>query len=524
MDDLKSQYEAYEASKRIHLFADKETAERLNIEIGSEYTIFPPPTTKEEAFERLTMYTGLIHLESYISLYKSKLPLKLRPLQDELKTLTDFIDEADKLSTSDAFKGINIIAEKKFHYEYLKFKHGYYENLEYNNSEFFTPDAVFVFGKYFLYKEWLEEEIRKQNPLKGHTLVQDHKNKLKSLEQINPKRDITIFERIKRELNTIQWIFASQTLKKDKDLHNLLNEDGRYCRVINIRSDRQLNLIEDYKQHYTDRFEKANTRVVVKNELIEIYRTALLIIKVYEKTVSYQNPIIKELFDSYTKNPSLLNEDLDFRTMIILVVDYQPYNIIFGYDSNSNDYGTVFTIRDFNYETSNDDLVDFCFSLINFINTFEIPELQIDDNADKMGSLKDHLKVEIVNRSENPELFEESKSVEYKSQYVEMIQDHLEEIHFANDGSYQNLVSALDIYFDLGVFPMPYKQINFNRVNKKKIGWALNNIYREAKPNQSLSLEYLKYAKENLSLFKQYPLDESNFRKSNLYKMFTQKP
>ncbi|MBS7787658.1 hypothetical protein KIH23_10145 [Flavobacterium sp. CYK-55] len=304
--DLKSQYEAYENSKRIKHIADEETAKRLSIPVGSEYTTFPPPTTKEEAFERLEKYTGLIHLDSHIRGFKTFFPINQRTLNDELKKLNQFIDKADKINVTEAFtkRGSNQLETQYF--EYLKWKYDFYKNETFDNLEsyfnFFPTELVFVYGKYFLYKNWIEDQIKNINP------IQD-------------------------------------TSKTENDL-----------------------------------------------------------------------------------------------------------------------------------------------------------------------------KVTAIGSNENPE------KLENKSQYLDIIQDHLEENDFVNDGSYQNLVNALDVYFDLGVFPQPTIQIKFSRVAKIKIGWALNNIHREAKPNEALSYEYLKYAKENLSIFKEYPLEEMNFRKSNLYKMFTQKP
>lgn len=393
--DLKSQYEAYENSKRVFHISDNQTAERMNIPVGSEYTSFPPPTTKEEAFERLKMYTGLIQLEYFIKNFKLRFPINLRTLKDELKTLTDFIDEAEEISTVDAFTNKNVFAVKRNHYEYLKWKYGYYENLAYNGYEFFSTDAVYVYGKYFLYKKWIEEQITELTPNKQIDFLQKHKENLKYLEKINPKKDITIFERIKRELNTIHWVVISQSLKKEQDVNNLINEDGRICRVINLRSDRELIGLEEYKQHYTERFENANTNVVVKNELIEIYRTALVIKNLYEANLSYSNPLVKELFDSYRDNPKLLHETSSFRTMIVLVVDYRVQNILFGYDSNSNDYSTVFTIRDFNYHVRNDELIGYCYSLINLINTFEIPELSYME-PEEIVTLRDDFEFNLV--------------------------------------------------------------------------------------------------------------------------------
>lgn len=517
--DFKSQYEAYEDSKRVTQIADNETSERLKIPVGSEYTIFPPPCTKQEAFERLKMYTGLIHLDSYVKAFKLRFPINLRTLKDELKTLDTFIEEAEKLSTVDAFTNKSGSSARRNHYEYLKWKYGYYENVEYNNYDFFSADAEYVYGKYFLYRKWLQEQIGALTPNKEVNIVDKHNEDLKYHEKINPKKNITIFERIKRELNTIHWIIISQSLEKKHDVDNIINEDGRFCRIINLRSDREIILLEEYKQHYTERFENANTNVLVKNELIEIYRTALVIKKMYDETLTYNNPLVKDLFDSYRDNPKLLNEDLVFRTMIVLVVDYRVQNILFGYDSNYNDHNTVFTVRDFNYQVFNDELIGYCYSLINFINTFEIPELSYKDH-EETRSLKDDLEIDVINVLQQPianlDLNEQERKI------IEAIEDHLPEGYFTGN-SFKIIKNNLLEYFLYDRFPKNISRINTIRINKKRIGWGLSSLFRELNKSKPLSLEYILFAK-NIDKFENEIIENNNFQRSNLYKYMTEKP
>ncbi|WP_338841242.1 hypothetical protein [Flavobacterium ginsenosidimutans] len=516
--DFKSQYEAYENSKRVTQIADNETSERLKIPVGSEYTIFPPPSTKQEAFERLKMYTGIIHLDSYVKAFRQRFPINLRTLSDELKTLDAFIVEAEELSTVDAFTNKSGSSVKRNHYEYLKWKYGYYENLEFNDYDFFSADAEFVYGKYFLYKKWLQEQIGVLTPKKQVNIVDRHKEDLKYHEKINPKKNITVFERIKRELNTIHWVIISQSLTKKNDVDNIINEDGRFCRIINLRSDRELISLEEYKQHYTERFENANTNVLVKNELIEIYRTALVIKKMYDETLTYSNPLVKDLFDSYQDNPKLLSEDIAFRTMIVLVVDYRVQNILFGYDSNSNDQNTVFTVRNFNYQVFNDELIGYCYSLINFINTFEIPELSYKGNEETIW-LKDDLEVNVINVLQQPitnlDLSEQERKI------IEAIEDHLPEGYFTGN-SYEIIKSNLLEYFLNNSFPKFISKINTIRINKKKIGWGLSCLFKELK-SKPLSIDYILFAK-NIDKFENEIVENGNFQKSNLYKYMTERP
>ena len=88
-----------------------------------------------------------------------------------------------------------------------------------------------------------------------------------------------------------------------------------------------------------------------------------------------------------------------------------------------------------------------------------------------------------------------------------------------SDIDYEVLVSALKQYINTGVFPV-IKKITIGKVNKKRFGWALNQIYRSAK-SDTLPLEYLLFAKENISLFEGDTFDINNYLKSNFYKYFT---
>lgn len=91
------------------------------------------------------------------------------------------------------------------------------------------------------------------------------------------------------------------------------------------------------------------------------------------------------------------------------------------------------------------------------------------------------------------------------------------------DDGYNTLINALKYYFTNGIFPKMNKKIKVGKTNKKHFGWALNQIYRSQKSNP-LPVEYLLFAKENISLFADVDFAEIEFTKSNLYKYFTEKP
>lgn len=103
------------------------------------------------------------------------------------------------------------------------------------------------------------------------------------------------------------------------------------------------------------------------------------------------------------------------------------------------------------------------------------------------------------------------------------VEDHLEQFKMTmTDSDYNKLVYALRVYFETGCFPDKDETIQVRKVPVKKFGWVLKELYKDLK-DEALPIEYLRFAKENISLFRNVDFDESNFRKSQLYKYFTTK-
>ncbi|MCB9033226.1 MAG: hypothetical protein H6553_05270 [Chitinophagales bacterium] len=88
---------------------------------------------------------------------------------------------------------------------------------------------------------------------------------------------------------------------------------------------------------------------------------------------------------------------------------------------------------------------------------------------------------------------------------------------------YTLLVSSLKTYFTTGQFPTKCSIIKIKgKVNIKKFGWALNQLYRSEK-NGTLPYEYLLFAKNNISIFKSVSFNNKDYKKTTLYKYFTTK-
>ena len=107
-----------------------------------------------------------------------------------------------------------------------------------------------------------------------------------------------------------------------------------------------------------------------------------------------------------------------------------------------------------------------------------------------------------------------------KSTIDDYLQELLEDIDTPN---YNRLVNALYSYFSNSVFPTLSNKIIFKRVNKKKVGWALKEVYKNIK-TESLDIEYLRFAQQNINIFENEIIVEEGFNKSKFYKVFTTNP
>lgn len=183
LSELEKQIADYEQSKRVVVYADKQTAERLGINIGDPYTILPPPTTKEEAFERLENITAPTYFLSCARVFKRLYPINLRTLTDELKELNKFIEEAEKISVKEAFEAAKMNLGNAEKFEYLRWKYDYYKNdkKEFTSFQnFYSSALITAYGKYFLYKNWIEEQIELLKQNNKETSIASSNNALSS--------------------------------------------------------------------------------------------------------------------------------------------------------------------------------------------------------------------------------------------------------------------------------------------------------------------------------------------------------
>lgn len=189
----------------------------------------------------------------------------------------------------------------------------------------------------------------------------------------------TVFETIMKELNFIAWVFESQISEQSKDISHLpiIHDKGRFLpNVIDIQSNIQMLKIQEYFQHYTERFEKVNDKTVLSNELIEIYKRAKQIISFYDENLHSNSDCVKTYFENL---PDDFKSKINYNkkhTALIVVNDLQIVDIYFGlgnllFGFNAETYYDVkkYKIR---YITNNSELLRFCQKLIDFVGRFQV--------------------------------------------------------------------------------------------------------------------------------------------------------
>lgn len=157
-------------------------------------------------------------------------------------------------------------------------------------------------------------------------------------------------------------------------------------------------------------------------------------------------------------------------------------------------------------------------------NVIKFNNDEIDYLRNQIESAKGKLynKDGIILNDTNP--IESSENIDQDDFTMATIKDYLEEFKDnMNRSDYDKLINSLYKYFTEGNFISGSQKINITKkVNKRKIGWAFNQLYRNLKDGP-LPYEYILFAKENISIYSEEKLEINTFRKSNLYKYFTSK-
>lgn len=127
-----------------------------------------------------------------------------------------------------------------------------------------------------------EKEYKKYSKKKFSELLKT----IEASMETKRKTKFTVFETIMKELNFVAWSFECQVSDVNYNSLPVIHLKGRYLpSVINVQSNIQMLKLQDYFQHYTERFERANDKTVLSNELVEIYKRAKQIISFYDENL-----------------------------------------------------------------------------------------------------------------------------------------------------------------------------------------------------------------------------------------------
>jgi hypothetical protein len=103
------------------------------------------------------------------------------------------------------------------------------------------------------------------------------------------------------------------------------------------------------------------------------------------------------------------------------------------------------------------------------------------------------------------------------------IEDHLFEFKdaFTDDTEYSKVIEIIKSFFT-GTLLKSKKEVFVKNGYKKHLASALGQIYKTQK-NETISLNYLQFAKDNFSIFKDEDIQNKELNKTNLYKYLTSK-
>lgn len=178
---------------------------------------------------------------------------------------------------------------------------------------------------------------------------------------------LTDYDKILKELQIIETIFHSQM---NPDFH-LGSGMGlpRYCNEIFIISDVQLLKISDYKREYTSRIEQSKNLSLIINELKTIYKKSIELYN-YFVTNLYHHPDKKELFVGEDAGQQIINS-----TGYYYFMNYRASFGFFEIEQDSefmNRINSKFFKNGFRYHYKNENLVNFCVQLLEFIKLSEV--------------------------------------------------------------------------------------------------------------------------------------------------------
>lgn len=195
---------------RVKNIATKEDVEKNPfLKIGEEYSQYKDFNDFDSGFDLFKQVNSFNYFISLLRSFKQTFgQYNKKAFENELDEINNFIVEAEKINLKNAFSNEN---DRNYYHEYLRLKHGYYKKKyeEYyseNNfypTVFFSGIAVPVYAKYFLYREWLQQNLIEKNESNSEDILIADENNF----EINEERRL---------------IYLLQNLKIDKKINQIL--------------------------------------------------------------------------------------------------------------------------------------------------------------------------------------------------------------------------------------------------------------------------------------------------------------
>jgi hypothetical protein len=330
---------------------------------------------------------------------------------------------------------------------------------------------------------------------------------------------------------TFSKIIKFLEFKKDKANREI---DGIYIDPIN--NNQQHNLLKNLK---SPQIKKLITEIL--NNSISLFNVVNYINE--ETTEITYDLFIKEFNDFYNIYScefmfSVNIEDIklaierEYNEFEFIYVNEEELLKINPFIREINGLRTVYNVHGFSFEKKNytEKIIYLNNLMIDYHNGFSNNYIENFENISFFRSVYNYLnKINVVKEPVIyiPEQIKQDKDIieaDGNNYIKSTIEDFLcELVGDIDTPNYDRLVNALYSYFSNSVFPTLSHKIIFKRVNKKKVGWALKEVYKNIKPD-NLDIEYLRFAQQNINLFEKEIIVEEGFNKSKFYKVFTTNP
>jgi len=160
------------AERAAQLLEQNPNCHSVNDLIGQKLLTIPLPKNYDELWEQFTKYYSQRICESLERWFLRRYGVdNLRAVQDELDHIYQFIATANEISLKDSFDLSILSSRDREEHEYSRLMNGFYKNKALHNFDplvhfFFNDMSLEVYGKYVLFKEWLERKIPRKETAK----------------------------------------------------------------------------------------------------------------------------------------------------------------------------------------------------------------------------------------------------------------------------------------------------------------------------------------------------------------------